>query len=127
MNGVTYDSGALIAAERGERRVWARHRALLLRRFVPVVPAPVLAQCWRGTPRQAQLATFLAGCDVEPFNDAYARATGLLIGRAGTTDVVDACVVEGALRRGDVVISSDAGDLNTIASAAGQRLDIDRP
>jgi hypothetical protein len=28
---VTYDSGALIAAEWGERVMWARHRALLLR------------------------------------------------------------------------------------------------
>ena len=46
--GVTYDSGALIAADRGERRMWARHRALLLRGMVPTVPAPVLAQSWRG-------------------------------------------------------------------------------
>ena len=41
--GVTYDAGALIAAERGERRMWARHKALLLRREVPVAPAPVAA------------------------------------------------------------------------------------
>ena len=53
VTGVTYDSGALIAAERGERLMWVRHRALLLRRVVPTVPAPVVAQCWRGTPRQA--------------------------------------------------------------------------
>ena len=45
VTGGTYDSGALIAAERGERRMWARHRALLVRRAVPVVPAPVVAQC----------------------------------------------------------------------------------
>ena len=25
--GVTYDTGALIAADRGERRMWARHGA----------------------------------------------------------------------------------------------------
>jgi hypothetical protein len=48
VTGVIYDSGALIAAERSERRMWARHRALLLRRVVPTVPAPVIAQCWRG-------------------------------------------------------------------------------
>jgi hypothetical protein len=42
--GVTYDTGALVAADRGERRVWARHRALLVRREVPTVPAPVGAQ-----------------------------------------------------------------------------------
>ena len=56
--GVTYDTGALIAADRGERRMWARHRALLTLREVPTVPAPVVAQSWRGGGRQA----LLSGC-----------------------------------------------------------------
>jgi hypothetical protein len=124
---VAYDSGALIAAERGERRMWARHRALLLHRVVPLVPAPVVAQCWRGTPRQAQLARLLAGCEVEPLDDARARATGTLLGRAQTSDIVDACVVEGALRRHQLVISSDPDDLNAIAESIGRRIEIDRP
>lgn len=127
MTGVTYDSGALIAAERGERRMWARHRALLLRRVVPVVPAPVVARCWGGTPRQAQLARLLAGCDVEALDDARARATGTLAGRARTSDIVDACVVEGALRRNHLVISSDKGDLNAIAESTSQRIDVHHP
>jgi hypothetical protein len=55
--GVTYDTGALVAADRGERRQWARHRALLARRDIPTVPAPVLAQAWRGGSRQALLST----------------------------------------------------------------------
>lgn len=127
MSGVTYDSGALIAAERGGRRMWARHQALLLRRVVPVVPAPVVAQCWRGAPRQAQLARLLAGCEVESLDDVRARATGILAGRARTSDVVDACVVESAARRGDLIISSDPGDLGAIAAAVSRRLDIDHP
>ncbi len=127
MTGVTYDSGALIAAERGERLMWARHRALLLRRVVPAVPAPVVARCWRGTPRQAQLARLLAGCEVESLGDTNARATGMLAGRARTTDIVDANVVEGALRRGDLVISSDGGDLSAIAAAVSRHIDIDHP
>jgi hypothetical protein len=45
VTGVTYDSGALIAAERGERLMWSRHRALLLRRVVPTVPSPVVTEC----------------------------------------------------------------------------------
>jgi hypothetical protein len=127
VTGITYDSGALISAERGERRMWARHRALLLRREVPVVPAPVVAQCWRGTPRQAQLARLLAGCRVESLDDTRARATGAIAGRAGAADVVDACVVEGAIRRQDLVISSDERDLSAIAAAVGHHVDIDRP
>lgn len=127
VTGVTYDSGALIAAERGERRMWARHRALLLRRIVPTVPAPVVAQCWRGTPRQAQLARILAGCEVEALDGTRARATGTLAGRARTTDIVDANVVEGALRRGDLIISFDEGDLGAIAAAVSRHVDIDHP
>jgi hypothetical protein len=127
VTGVTYDSGALIAAERGERRMWARHRALLLRRVVPTVPAPVVAQCWRGAPRRGQLARLLAGCDTEALDDTRARATGILADRARTTDIVDASVVEGALRRGDVIISSDEGDLAAIAAAADRHVAIDHP
>jgi hypothetical protein len=127
VTGVTYDSGALIAAERIERRIWARHRALLLRRIVPTIPAPVVAQCWRGTPRQAQLARLLAGCEIESLDGTRARATGTLAGRARTADIVDATVIEGALRRGDLIISSDEDDLAAIAAAVSRRVDIDHP
>jgi hypothetical protein len=125
--GVTYDTGALIAADRGERRMWARHRALLMRREVPAVPAPVVAQSWRGTSRQALLARLLSGCDVEALDDGLARSAGALAARAATTDIVDACVVEAALRRHDLVVSSDEGDLQSIASAISRRLEIDHP
>src|SRR2546423_14243134 len=101
--GVTYDTGALIAADRGERRLWARHRALLARREVPTAPAPVVAQAWRGGGRQALLARLLVGCVVEPLDDDQARAVGALATRAAVTDIVDVTVAEGALRRHDVV------------------------
>lgn len=125
--GVTYDAGALIAADRGERRIWARHRALLARREVPTVPAPVVAQSWRGGARQAQLARLLAGCDVEALDDGQARAVGSLAARAAISDIVDACVAEGAIRRHDIVVSSDPDDIQPIAAAAGRRLEIDHP
>ncbi len=125
--GVTYDTGALVAADRGERRMWARHRALLLAREVPTVPAPVVAQGWRGGSRQALLARLLKGCDVEALTDPQARVVGRLAAAAGTRDVVDACVVEGALRRHDLVVTSDPGDLAAVAAAAGRHLELDRP
>ena len=125
--GITYDSGALIAADRAERRIWARHRALLALREVPTVPAPVVAQSWRGGGRQTLLARLLAGCDVEALDEVQARAVGSLAARAATTDIVDACVVEGAIRRRDLVVSSDPDDLQAIAAAVSRRLEIDRP
>lgn len=123
--GVTYDTGALVAADRGERRQWARHRALLNRREVPVVPSPALAQAWRGG--SPLLSRLLAGCDTEALDDTRARATGALAAHSATTDIVDACVVEGALRRHDLIISSDPGDLQAIAAAISRRLEIDHP
>lgn len=125
--GVTYDTGALVGADRGERGQWARHRALLTRRDIPTVPSPVLAQAWRGGSRQAMLSRLLTGCDIEALGDAQARAAGALAARAATTDIVDACVVEGALRRHDLIISSDPGDLQAIAAAISHRLEIDHP
>jgi hypothetical protein len=124
---VTYDTGALVAADRGERRMWARHRTLLQRREVPTVPAPVLAQGWRGGARQALLARLLVGCEIEALDDTQARLVGTLAASAGDSDVVDVTVVEGALRRNDLVISSDADDLRSIASAIGCRLEVDSP
>jgi hypothetical protein len=125
--GVTYDTGALVAADRGERRQWARHRALLARREIPTVPSTVLARAWRGGSRQALLSRLLAGCDIEVLDDARARAAGTLAARAGTTDIVDASVVEGALRRRDLIVSSDPGDLTAIGAAISCHLEIDHP
>jgi hypothetical protein len=125
--GVTYDTGALVAADRGERRMWARHRALLARREVPSAPAPVVAQAWRGGGRQALLARLLVGCDVEALDDDRARAVGALAARSGVSDIVHVTVVEGALRRRDLVVSSDPDDLHAIADAVARRLEVDRP
>lgn len=125
--GVTYDSGALIAAERSERRMWARHRAFLATRVVPTVPAGVVAQIWRGGSRQAMLSRLLVGCDIEALDDGQARRVGPLAAKASTTDIVDASVVEGALRRADLVISSDREDLEAIATVAGRYLHVEGP
>ncbi|MGH9293216.1 MAG: twitching motility protein PilT [Acidimicrobiales bacterium] len=125
--GVTYDAGALVAADRGERRTWARHRALLQLRQVPTVPAPVVAQAWRGGSRPARLSRFLVGCTVERLDDSQARRVGELLARAALSDIVDGTVVEGALRLNDLVISSDPGDLGSLSAALHRHLEVDRP
>lgn len=123
--GVTYDTGALIAAERNDRAMWALHAGFLAEEVVPVVPAPVLAEAWRGGSRQASLARLLALCVVEPMSDDQARAVGVLAGVAGHDDVVDVTVVEGALRRGDAVVTSNLDRIARIASGARRRLRIE--
>jgi hypothetical protein len=79
------------------------------------------------TRRQAQLARLLPGCEVEALEDTRARATGTLTGCARATDIVDASVVEGVPRRGDLIVSSDQGDLAAIAAAVSRHIDIDHP
>jgi len=125
MNGVTYDTGALIAAERDDRRMWALHAAFLSREVEPVVPAPVLAEAWRGGARQAKLARLLALCAVEALDSVAARRVGVLAGRADHDDIVDVAVVEGAIRRGDAIVTADRGHLEKIATAARRRLRIE--
>ena len=126
MAGVTYDTGALVAAERGDRRMWALHAGMLAEEVVPVIPAPVLAEAWRGGPRQANLARLLAMCEVEPMSEGQARRIGLLAGKASHGDVTDVTVVEGAIRRQDAIVTSDDDHLRLIADAAGARLRIER-
>lgn len=123
---LTYDTGALIAAERGSRALWALHRRSLERGEVPTVPSGVLAQAWRGGP-QAQMSRLLRGCRIEDLNEARARsagAAGAACGASGTSDVVDASVVVGASARGDVVVASDTGDLERLRDAAGVAVDL---
>lgn len=116
--GITYDTGALLAAEAHRRELWALHARSVRRGERPVVPAAVLALAWRGGP-QAALSRLLQGCIVEDLDESRARAAGAVCARSGTRDVVDAIVVAGAVARGDLVVTSDADDLERLASSLG--------
>jgi predicted nucleic acid-binding protein len=125
VSGVTYDAGALVAAERSDRRMWALHAGYLLENVAPTVPAPVLAQVWRGGSRQANVARLLRLCEIEDFDEDQARDVGVASGRAGHDDIVDVTVVEGAIRRGDVVVTSDPKHITKIATALRRKIDIE--
>ncbi|KAA1419173.1 twitching motility protein PilT [Nocardioides humilatus] len=116
--GITYDAGALIAAERGDLRFGAIHADALRRGVPPTVPAGVLAQVWRGGP-QPNLSRVLSGCRVEALTEERARAIGRLAAVSGHDDAVDLSVVEGAARRTDIIVTSDPGDLERIAASLG--------
>jgi hypothetical protein len=124
VSGLTYDSGALIAAERAERRMWAIHQRALWRGVRPVVPAGVLTEAYRSA-RQANLARLLKGCLIEPLDETGARAAGALLGRCAVdTGAVDASVAEGALRRGDAVVSGDADHPRALADGVNRKLEV---
>lgn len=123
MSGVTYDTGALIAADRQERRMWALHRRALERGQPPTVPAGVLGQAWRGGPQPA-LSRVLAGCQVEVLTEEIARSAGALLARAGRSDLIDASIVVGALARSDAIVTSDRSDLEALIAAIGKRVQV---
>lgn len=113
---IVYDAGALVAAERNRRAMWALHESSLRRGLSPLVPAGVLAQVWRGGP-QASLSRLLVGCTVTPLDESLARAAGTLCGEAGSNEVVDASVVALAQLLDAPVVTGDAEDLRRLAEA----------
>jgi predicted nucleic acid-binding protein len=121
VSGVTYDAGALIAAERDSKSVWGLHRRLLERGMYPTLSTVVLGQAWRGGP-QARLSRLVSGCRVEPFTEQQARAAGKALAASGASDLIDAAVVVTALTREDLVVTSDPDDLHRIAAAIGRDL-----
>ena len=123
MSGITYDTGALLAAEDADRRMWALHRRALERGESPMVPAGVLGQAWRGGP-QVLLARLLAGCQLEALSEEIARSAGTLLGKANAADVIDASLVIGALARRDAIVTSDRSDVEALLDARRRRLQI---
>jgi hypothetical protein len=121
MSSAVLDAGALIAIERGtERAQWLVRAAVARdeRRFV--VPTGVVAQVWRGGPRQARLAQFLRLPAVEQvgLSAAEARAVGRLLADSGTDDIVDAWVVLCARLRFGRIVTSDPDDLRRLDPTA---------
>ena len=120
---IVYDAGALIAAERNDRRTWADHRARLELGIVPLVPAAVVAQVSRSS-RQAQLRRCLRGCEVVPLDEHDAHAAGRLLGLTRTSDIVDASLVALAARRDAAILTSDSDDIQRLVRATAVRLAI---
>ncbi len=123
MSGVVYDAGALIAAERNDRALWADHRVRLEQGMIPIVPAAVVAQVSR-SPRQAQLRRLLRGCDVADLDEDTAHRVGRILAQACTSDIVDGAVVAAAVVRSAGVVTSDRGDVSHLLRSAGTGLPI---
>lgn len=122
---VVYDAGVLIAADGGDREVWAEHRVRLELGVVPVTTAPVVAQVSR-SPQQAQLHRLLRGCEIVPFAAGEAREVGSLLARAATADVVDAHLPLTASRTGAIVITSDPADLGRLSGSLSAPVPVER-
>ncbi len=122
--GLLYDSGALIAAERDDRRMWAIHSRALQRGVRPIIPAGCVVEAWRGA-RHPNLARLLEGCEIETLDETRGKRAGSLrSGVGGSVSAVDASVVEACVRRGASVATSDRSDIESLAVAAKRRVSI---
>jgi hypothetical protein len=74
--GLTLDAGALIAYERGDRRIRRLLKIAFGRGVTPTIPAVVLAEVWRGDRKDARVAQLLKSCEVEALNDDMRRLLG---------------------------------------------------
>ena len=118
--GIVLDAGALIALDRGEKRMIALLQRALGQGRAFRVPAGVLGQAWRDGRVQATLARFLRSHEVEivALDEQLARSCGELCGAAGSSDVIDASVVILARERRDPIVTSDPDDLRRLDPAA---------
>jgi hypothetical protein len=117
-SGLTLDSGALIAAEKGSRRFWTFWKDALERNVSVTVPTPVLAQVWRGN--SAVVARVMKGCEIDVLTAAMAKLTGQLLAASRTSDIVDAAVVIGAAARRDAILTSDPDDIGRLVAVVGR-------
>lgn len=113
---VVLDTGALVAIEKRDRNVGAMLQ-VLESRGVPVrTSAAVVAQVWRDGRKQALLARVLAGVKVIGLTPGEDKSTGVLMGNAGSSDVVDAHVAL-LVEQGDQLLTSDVEDLRQLLAA----------
>ena len=106
----TFDTGMLIALERRKQRATEAFRAIVRRGLLPVVPAVVYVEWWRG--RTDMREDILAAVVVEDMPPALCRAAGEALGAVKGASVPDAVVMaSAALRGGGVVYTADVDDL----------------
>ena len=109
----TFDTGMLIALERRKRRATDALRAIVRRGSLPVVPAVVYAEWWRGRSdiREDILATVI----VEDMPPLLCRAAGEALAAVRGSSLADAVVMaSAALRGGGVVYTGDVDDLRRL-------------
>jgi predicted nucleic acid-binding protein len=109
-----FDTGALIAAERGKERAARFFRLVRRGRAQIVVPLPVVAEWWRGRTdlRDEILAATQVVASVE-----IAKAAGIALGRqrdVGAKLTIDAIVMATAALLDAVVITGDPADFNSL-------------
>jgi hypothetical protein len=118
VSALVLDAGAFVAVDRGDRAMLARLRGAQQRGLELRSTGVVISQVWRDpSGRQANLPRLLRSVDVLAVDQQLGREAGVLLGRAGTQDAVDASVVA-ISRTGDRILTSDPGDIAPLINAS---------
>lgn len=115
------DAGALIAVSRNDRAMIARLLVVEQEDEEVSTHPMVIAQVWRDGGRQALLARLLRGVQIVDLDEDLGRRCGELLGKAGTTDPIDAAVVLIA-SDGESVATSDPDDIAHLARVARRKI-----
>jgi hypothetical protein len=118
MAALVFDSGALIALERGDRKIAALLVAAIAGGAEAVTSCACVAEVWRDPARQARLTRALPGFRERSLDPLQARACGALLARSATSDVADAALCQLA-QDGDTVLTSDPHDIARLLQATG--------
>lgn len=122
MSALVLDAGAFVAVERDDRQMVARLRAAERGGLELRSNGAVIAQVWRdASGRQASLSRLLRSVDVKAVDRALGERGGVLLGRAGRGDAVDATVVAIA-HAGDRIATSDPDDIRAIVAGSGHAI-----
>lgn len=113
---ITFDTGALVALERRDRKMRSFMTAALEIGARITVPAPVVSEWWRG--QRGPTARILDAVVIEAMAGDLAKLVGETMGRVRGATLVDTLVVASAAQRGDLVLTSDMDDLTRIRDAA---------
>ena len=109
MEGLTFDTGALIALERRKQRMGKVLAVARLKNIPITIPAPVVVEWWRG--QTSGIRALLRAATIEPLTEELALSAGEALARTNGRNAVDAIVMASAATRGDIVYTSDVRDL----------------
>jgi predicted nucleic acid-binding protein len=113
-NGITFDTGALIALERRGQRARKILERATEQKVRITVPAAVIAEWWRS--RSDLRERILAAVRVEPLSEGLAKVAGEALAATKGATAIDAIVMASAALRGDVVYTTDVSDLAKLAA-----------
>ncbi|MGH3198307.1 MAG: type II toxin-antitoxin system VapC family toxin [Streptosporangiaceae bacterium] len=118
MRGFVFDAGAFIALERRAPLLLGILDEALHGTVEVVLPRTVIAQVWRGSPRQANVGRLISTgrmrdspVIIDELTAARAIQIGVTIGTTSHPDIVDVHVALAAAERGHAVLTSDDADI----------------